>query len=304
MWCRPDCGHDLAIAPMASLWSHPCGLPAWRRVMRVAGVMRIAGVVGFLVATAGVAPTGPPAAHAQGLGLFETLFGQRTRSPSSPGLADPASRTGAQEPRLRITVVPRRPAAPAAFGYCVRLCDGRYFPLPRLASPRASAEALCRSLCPGSPTALFLGPSIESAIDAQQVRYTKLRTAFEYRKSVMADCTCNGVDQFGTAAISLYQDITLLPGDIVATSDGMRVFTGSRASDHRPEQFIALDDYPRLSLQDRGHLAGLRIASGTTTAPVGPEQMPEPLTVRTRIVVGFEALNAPPATPRVIRLER
>jgi hypothetical protein len=246
------------------------------------------------------APLGSKTVHAQNFNFFESLFGPRVSAPSPP----PATRLApSTQPNLRITVTPRQ-TAPATYAYCVRLCDGRYFPLPRLADPRATATALCRSLCPGAHTALFWGSSIESAINAQRVRYSKLRTAFQYRKSMVDDCTCNGTDAFGTAAISIYQDVTLSPGDIVVTSDGLKVFAGSRAPVHSPDQFIALDAHTGLSHRDRERLSGLQVAPVATTIPADIDQVTRPLTITSRIVIGFEALNAPVATPRVIRLER
>src|SRR5215468_11209817 len=50
--------------------------------------------------------------------------------------------------------------APAMSGntWCVRLCDGRYFPLSAPAvSSRAGPAKMCSALCPAAKTALFRG---------------------------------------------------------------------------------------------------------------------------------------------------
>jgi hypothetical protein len=265
-------------------------------------LMKISVLAQLLVMAAAAVHLGPTTVHAQNFNLFESLFGERVLPPSPPAATTlaPSARQG-----LRITVTPR-PAAPVAYAYCVRLCDGRYFPLPRLASPRMMAATLCRSLCPGAQTALYWGSSIESATNAQRVRYSKLRTAFQYRKSMVTDCTCNGTDALGTAAISIYQDVTLSPGDIVVTSEGLKVFAGSRGPVHSPDQFISLDAHTGISHRDREQLSGLQVAPAATTVPayLDPIPIPIPLTITARIVIGFEAMNAPVAPPRVIGLER
>jgi hypothetical protein len=44
------------------------------------------------------------------------------------------------------------------------------------------------------------------------------------------NCTCNGTDPYGLATLNPEIDPTLRPGDIVATNDGLAVFTGNRSN--------------------------------------------------------------------------
>ena len=46
--------------------------------------------------------------------------------------------------------------------FCVRMCDGRYFPIGSRAG--ASAVELCRSFCPHAPTQIFSGSKIDHSV--------------------------------------------------------------------------------------------------------------------------------------------
>ena len=109
-----------------------------------------------------------------------------------------------------------------AVSFCVRLCDGRFFPLYR---STASGEAqLCNALCPASKTAIFWGSEIDNAVTSNGARYSGLENAFAYRKQLVAGCTCNGRDGFGLAQIGANQDPTLRADDVVATPHGRPTF--------------------------------------------------------------------------------
>jgi hypothetical protein len=116
--------------------------------------------------------------------------------------------------------------------FCVRTCDGRYFPLQRHAG-LSPAEA-CRSLCPAAKTLVFSGSKIESAVAPNGVRYAQLDSAFAYRKKVVPDCTCNGKDGGGLARMETTGDPTLRPGDIVATTGGLAVHGKARSAELTP----------------------------------------------------------------------
>jgi hypothetical protein len=129
----------------------------------------------------------------------------------------------------RMSVRPRRtepvgktePVESAEAAYCVRTCDGRYFPAPALDN-KSRAEG-CRNLCPSSETRLFIGGSIDSASSKDGKPYSALANAFRYRKELVAGCTCNGKDTAGLASIKIEDDKTLRRGDLVAASDGLQV---------------------------------------------------------------------------------
>ena len=165
---------------------------------------------GLVVALAGL----PNAASAEG--LFDALFGDFRRAPAY-------SSVRAYAPTDDVT----RRAAPAAPGsvqqsigyghsvtFCVRLCDGRYFPLQHHG---AVAARTCNGFCPASTTKTFTGSSISSAVAADGTHYARLANAFLYRKRIVADCTCNGKDSLGLAQLPISADTTVRPGDIVAT---------------------------------------------------------------------------------------
>ena len=118
--------------------------------------------------------------------------------------------------------------APSGFGhgtvYCVRTCDGRYFPLQRHAG--ATPAELCKSFCPAAKTMVFSGSKIDTAVAPNGTRYADLDNAFAYRDKVSDSCSCNGKDGLGLARVESSGDPTLRPGDIVATNDGLATYTG------------------------------------------------------------------------------
>ena len=109
----------------------------------------------------------------------------------------------------------------AARRYCVRTCDGRYFPIA--ASDNASRAASCNSFCPASETRLVFGGNIDSAATENGKPYSELPNAFRYRNEMVAGCTCNGKDQIGLAPVKIEDDPTLRKGDIVAAENGLQV---------------------------------------------------------------------------------
>jgi len=113
--------------------------------------------------------------------------------------------------------------------YCVRTCDGRYFPIT--AGDGQSRAASCNSFCPASETKIVYGSSIDSATTEKGKPYSELPNAFRYRNELVAGCTCNGKDQLGLAPVKIEDDPTLRKGDIVAGANGLVV--AARASDRR-----------------------------------------------------------------------
>lgn len=112
--------------------------------------------------------------------------------------------------------------------YCVRTCDGRYFPV--VASDGQSKAEACKSFCPATETKIFRGGSIEHASSDTGKSYSALPNAFRYRKELIAGCTCNGKDPAGLATVKIEDDPTLRKGDIVAGVDGLMIAGGSRRS--------------------------------------------------------------------------
>jgi Protein of unknown function (DUF2865) len=107
-----------------------------------------------------------------------------------------------------------------SLAYCVRLCDGRYFPMQRQAN--ATSIQLCNAFRPAAKTQVFNGSQIDHAVASNGARYTNLDNAFVYREKIVPGCTCNGKDAFGLAKIDVAKDPTLRPGDIVASGDNQK----------------------------------------------------------------------------------
>jgi len=147
--------------------------------------------------------------------------------PPPPTIEQPAPTTPPLLKRLRITVTKRRPVPEPKQLYCVRLCDGFYFPMTTLASASASREAgLCNALCPDAQTAVYTLSTAEDGINAATTRiggkvYNSLATAFAYRRGVSPHCACH---QPGYPKLALSLDLTLKAGDIVVTDKGVRQF--------------------------------------------------------------------------------
>jgi hypothetical protein len=113
--------------------------------------------------------------------------------------------------------------------FCVRTCDGRYFPVT--GSDNASRAASCNSFCPASETKVFSGSNIDNATADNGKSYSDLPNAFRFRNELVSGCTCNGKDQVGLAPVKIEKDPTLRKGDIVAGENGLLV--AGRGADKR-----------------------------------------------------------------------
>lgn len=124
----------------------------------------------------------------------------------------------------------RAPARQRSSGqaFCVRTCDGRFFPIG--STDGTSRVATCKSQCPSSETKIYYGGTIENAATDNGKSYADLPNAFRYRNEIVSGCTCNGKDQFGLAPIKIEDDPTVRKGDIVAGKDGLMI---TRRSDDR-----------------------------------------------------------------------
>jgi hypothetical protein len=125
----------------------------------------------------------------------------------------------------------RRPRLTSYGGqaYCVRTCDGRYFPIS--GPDHQSRAGSCNNFCPASETRVVYGSSIEDAATESGRMYSELPNAFRYRSEIVAGCTCNGKDQIGLAPIKIENDPTVRKGDLVAGDRGLMV--AGRSADRR-----------------------------------------------------------------------
>jgi len=166
-----------------------------------------------------------PAAQAQD--FFSALFGGMGRRAPHPYISMPFANDDGSIPAQRGEMRSRYGGGGQAF--CVRTCDGRYFPIT--ASDNASRAASCNNFCPASETKLVYGSNIDSAATDTGKPYSELPNAFRYRTEMVAGCTCNGKDPTGLAAIKIEDDPTLRKGDIVAGENGLVV--AGRGADKR-----------------------------------------------------------------------
>src|SRR5579859_2565985 len=113
--------------------------------------------------------------------------------------------------------------------YCVRTCDGRYFPIS--STGNQSRAASCNSFCPASETRVLYGSNIDGAVTEEGKPYSELPNAFRYRDELVSGCTCNGKDPVGLAEVKVEDDPTLRKGDIVASPEGLMVAV--RGADRR-----------------------------------------------------------------------
>jgi hypothetical protein len=190
-------------------------------------------------------------------GLFDFFFGgiqkqqQQKAPPQASFFADPFGVNQQPAPTPRAVVAGSGPA------FCVRNCDGRYFPLAR---GNASPVQLCQAFCSASPTKVFFGSSIDSASASTGERYADSENAFAYRKEMRADCTCNGRDPAGLAPVDLALDTSLRAGDVIATTDGLVAYSGVKLGVNQTAEFTPVASYPGLTAEVRARLGEMKVA--------------------------------------------
>src|SRR6266404_2041326 len=228
--------------------------------------------------------------------IFDFFFGgfQKQQQRQAPGqanfFADPFGLNQQPAP-------PPRPVASASGpAFCVRSCDGKYFPLAR---GNATPVQMCQAFCPASATKVFFGNSIDGAYANNGERYADSENAFAYRKALRADCTCNGRDPAGLAPVDLTLDTSLRPGDVIATTDGLVAYSGVRVGASQTAEFTPIASYPGLTAEVRARLGEMKVA------PVAAEMVTSeaPLPQASRDVVLPAASVPKAASPRAKRAE-
>lgn len=193
------------------------------------GMMRRFTLVRQSVVIAAVACAATTAAvpSAQARDFFSSFFGGFGSAPApvvSMPFATPDFGDG-QQPTKRVNIYG---GSYGSTTYCVRTCDGRYFPVTA-SDGQTKAEA-CKSFCPAAETKIYHGGSIDNASSDTGRSYSDLPNAFRYRKELVAGCTCNGKDAVGLAPVKIEDDPTLRKGDIVAGANGLMIAQSSRRS--------------------------------------------------------------------------
>jgi Protein of unknown function (DUF2865) len=227
---------------------------ALRKELRVQRMRRRMMLVAIVVS--GPVALGPRVASAEN--LFDFLFGgaqkqQQRQAPAQASFfADPFG--------LNQQAAPPKPVASAGSGpaFCVRSCDGKYFPL--LARGGATPVQMCQAFCPASATKVFFGSTIDGASSSTGERYADSENAFAYRKALRADCTCNGRDPAGLAPVDLTLDTSLRAGDVLATTSGLVAYSGVRIGNDQTAEFTPVSSYPGLTSEVRARLGEMKVA--------------------------------------------
>jgi hypothetical protein len=237
---------------------------AFSRVRRRATLVAAVSLVGAIMLT-------PSSVSAEG--LLDFFFGgaqkhqARQASPLASFFADPF---GINQHQSAPAPAPRVAGSGPAF--CVRSCDGKYFPLSMRGN--ASPVQTCQAFCPASVTKVFYGSSIDGATASNGERYADSENAYAYRKALSADCTCNGRSPSGLAPVDLTLDTSLRSGDVVATTDGLVAYTGVRLGAGHAAEFTPVASYPGLTADVRARLGEMKVAP-VTAEVVGETVMPE-----------------------------
>jgi len=222
-------------------------------------------------------------------GLFDMFFGgsQKQQARQAPAqanfFADPF---GNNQPQAQPAPAPRVAGSGPAF--CVRSCDGKYFPLTIRGN--ATPVQMCQAFCPASTTKIFYGSNIDSASASNGERYADSENAFAYRKALRADCTCNGRSPTGLAPVDLTLDTSLRSGDVVATTDGLVAYTGVRLGAEQTAEFTPVSSYPGLTASVRARLGEMKVA------PVSAEMVGETVMPESRSEIAMPASVVPKST--------
>ncbi len=191
--------------------------------MKKRSISKLAGSAAAMLAVASLGLALMPSAHAED--FLSALFGGfRMRPPPEIRMPFP------NDDMPRYEAPRQRASYGGGTAYCVRGCDGRYFPAQG-ADAESKAQS-CKSFCPAAETSLVYGSNIDDATTDKGKSYSDLPNAFRYRNEIVAGCTCNGKDPVGLAQVKVEDDPTLRKGDIVAGADGL-VVANRNANDRR-----------------------------------------------------------------------
>jgi hypothetical protein len=228
-----------------------------RRMMLVAAIV-----------LAGPVALAPGMASAEG--LFDFLFAgiaklQQKTPPQASFFADPLGLNPQAAP-------PPRVASGSGPAFCVRSCDGKYFPLAR---GNTTPVQMCQAFCPASATKVFFGSNIDGASSGNGERYADSENAFAFRKALRADCTCNGRDPAGLAPVDLMLDTSLRPGDVIATTNGLVAYSGVKAGVNQTAEFTPVASYPGLTADVRARLGEMKVAPVNAEMVATENPLPE-----------------------------
>lgn len=231
-----------------------------------------------------IAAPAPLMQGAKAEGLFDFLFGDDSHE-AGPAPAPSARQTQRHAPRRddarRRDAAREKHAGGASKGeqwgggaYCVRACDGYFFPLIR--SSRATGQQSCEFLCPSGQVELYRGPSIEQARNVRGQSYSALPTAFSFRDKTTEKCSCTDPQASASFfAETARSDPTLRSGDVVVDSTGPSVFNGTNLVTLNRASFVSAPIRQRLRalLQKNVTDSAASAAAEPNTRP-GKEEKP------------------------------
>jgi Protein of unknown function (DUF2865) len=234
-----------------------------RRNIESASRLALAFAVLFLLAPA---PVGAE-------GLLEFLFGpEPTPAPQAPVGPSSGRRKAVGELRYAKPKVAGSGFAtePNAGGFCVRTCDGYFFPL--IKSTRATRQQSCELACPSATMEIYDGATIETARNRKGQRYTALPRAFAFRDRASQACACNDPQTAQSRAEQAGEnDPTLQSGDVLVETGGAFVYSGSKLVPLANAAFVSpqLRDRLRALLRRPAHTAAAAARADQTgsTAP-------------------------------------
>jgi hypothetical protein len=161
---------------------------------------------------------------------------------------------------------------PSAGGFCVRTCDGYYFPL--IKSTKASRQQSCELACPSAPMEIYDGSTIESARNYKGQRYSALPVAFAFRDKARTKCACN--DPQSSQAFferTARNDPTLQSGDIIVEENGAFVYRGTNLVPLSSASFMSSQIRDRLRAMLRRTAAARPASSETNANPPGASEV-------------------------------
>ena len=182
------------------------------------------------------------------------------------------------------------PGAAAGGEFCVRACDGYFFPLIR--SARATKQQSCAFACPSATVEYYHGGSIDSARNLRGQRYTELPNAFKYREQAVPGCACHPPGQSQQTSLRIARkDPTAQAGDIVVEDGGAYVFNGNR--------IVPLEGSHEVSAAVRRDVKRMTDGPGKVAYAVVVTQRPA-TAVRMDVAPVTTPAITPPETPQAV----
>ena len=185
------------------------------------------------------------------------LFRRRQKQ-QAPGAA--ASQFLLRSVRTEPAAAQRRRAARRGSGpaFCVRSCDGKYFPLTLRGN--ATPVQMCQAFCPASATRSFSAAISMARPRAMASAMPIARTPSPTARRCAPTAPATAAPPSGLAPVDLTLDTSLRPGDVVATTGGLVAFTGVRLGASQTAEFTPVASYPGLTADVRARLGEMKVA--------------------------------------------